>query len=92
MTKTKDAVDMFFDALRIPDGGNRARVLYARAYAMSTEELLEARGRWIGERQRRLDKFVEMDAPRVIIKNERLMLTKGAAVVLLNKVLRERGI
>jgi len=90
-TGSGNAVENFFDALTISNPRARIRILYARAYEMTSEELLEARRKWVLNRQERLKRLIELDAPQIIIDNARKMLDKGTVSILINKVLRERA-
>lgn len=61
----------FLDAMAIGHGGNRAKVCTAIAHLMSDEEIVGMIGRLLANREERVQKLTELDAPEVILVNAR---------------------
>ena len=84
------AVGEFFDALCINHGGNRAKVSTALAHRLSDNEVRDAITRLIDGRNRRVAELAALNAPEVILRNEKK--ADQAHLNLLNRVLKSRGL
>lgn len=82
------AVSEFFGAMDIPHGGNRAKTCTALAHRMSKADLEEAIRRLLADRQQLLEHMIALEAPEVIINNQRLKYKNELRI--LQRVLEKR--
>jgi len=86
---TPAVIQDFFDAMCINHAGNRARVCTAIAWRMSRDEVAETIRRIDADRQATANKLEGLDAPEVIVNNERIK--DQWAVNLLGRILVKMG-
>ena len=79
----------FMDATLILGGGNRSRILTARAHKLNDQEITSIRNFLAKDRDARVAKLVEYDAPACVIKREQ----KGSGPLgILERIMKQRGL
>lgn len=82
-----ERIDAFLSATAIGHRGNRARVCTGIANTMSDDDLQKTYNLLTTERDRIVQKLVELDAPEVIITNAR---KETQAIGILRRVIKKR--